>query len=63
VYDQVQGEVRMVQVDTDQDPALAQQFHIVGIPAMVRLVNGQETGRLIGYRPEAHVMAFVRGQA
>jgi thioredoxin-like negative regulator of GroEL len=42
---------------------LAQRFHIVGIPAMVRLVHGQETGRLIGYRPEAQVLAFVRGQA
>jgi thioredoxin-like negative regulator of GroEL len=53
----------MLQVDTDQDPMLAQRFHIVGIPAMVRLVNGRETGRLIGYRPEAQVLAFVRGQA
>ncbi len=59
--DRVQDSVRMVRVDTDQEPELAQRYHVVGIPAMIRLVRGEEQGRLIGFRPEDQVLAFAQG--
>lgn len=51
-----------VKIDTDENPELARNWDIQGIPAMVRIEDGKETGRLIGFRPEAEVAAFARAQ-
>ncbi len=38
--------VRLVNVD--QDPALARQFRVEGVPTYVLVVDGRETGRMVG---------------
>jgi thioredoxin-like negative regulator of GroEL len=50
--------VLFVKVDVDDNPGLAQQLEVSGIPAMVRFDMGQETSRLIGYRPESEILRF-----
>jgi len=52
----------MVHVDTDQEPTLAARYRIVGIPTSVRFVNGEEAGRLVGFRPLEELVAFARGE-
>jgi thioredoxin 1 len=45
-------------VDTDQSPELAQKFGVMGIPVLVKLKNGQEVDRSVGFTPEDAVKAF-----
>ena len=52
----------MVHVDTDEEPDLAARYRVVGIPTSVRFVNGEEAGRLIGFRPQEELVAFARGE-
>jgi putative thioredoxin len=54
-----QGQVWLVKVDTDQNPELAQQFGIRGIPAVKAFVDGQLADEFVGALPRAEVEAFV----
>jgi thioredoxin 1 len=62
VADRVAGTVDVVHVDVDLDPDLAQRYEVHGVPVMVRLEGGREVARLVGYRPEPDVLAFVGGR-
>lgn len=42
------GRVRVVKVNVDQAPALAQRYQIRGIPALVFFHNGREVDRIEG---------------
>lgn len=49
-----------VKVDTDENPDLAKAWEVQGIPTMIRIDEGRETGRLIGYRPESQIIEFAQ---
>jgi len=51
------GRVEMVKVNTDENPALAMQFHIQGIPAVKAFRNGQVVAEFVG----AQSLPVVRG--
>ncbi len=53
--------VVFLKIDTDENPDLAREWDIQGIPAMVKIENGQETSRLIGYRPASDIQKFIDG--
>jgi thioredoxin 1 len=57
----VGGAAVMVHVDTDEEPELASRYRVVGIPTTIRFANGEETGRLVGFRSEEELAAFARG--
>jgi thioredoxin len=50
-------DVRMVEVDVEDQPALAEQFAVRAMPTFVILRDGREVGRFVGSRPRG----FVRG--
>ena len=39
-------------VDVDQDPGLAMQFGIMGVPTVLMFKNGQMVERMTGFRPK-----------
>ena len=45
------GEVLVLKVDTEKDPALAARFDIRGLPTVVAFRDGKETGRQVGVAP------------
>lgn len=47
-----------VQIDVDENPELTRSWDIQGIPAMVRIEHGEESARLIGFRPESDIKRF-----
>jgi thioredoxin 1 len=51
--------LRVLKVDVDESPALAIRFGIRGIPTLVVLDDGRETGRLVGSATEARVRALI----
>lgn len=53
--------VRFAKVDIDRAPATAERFGIRSVPTLVRLVQGRESGRLMGARPPGQIQAFAIG--
>jgi putative thioredoxin len=54
------GRVEMVKVNTDENPELAYQYGIQGIPAVKAFKDGQVVSEFVGAVPAAHVQKFLR---
>ncbi len=50
---------RLMKLNTEDHPEVAQRTGIRGIPALVLYRNGREVARLAGARPSAEIAAFV----
>lgn len=53
------GNWLLAKVDVDQNPALAQQFGVQGIPTVVAFKDGEAVNRFTGALPEAQVRSFI----
>ena len=59
VVKQANGKVRMVKINIDENPQLAQQMRIQSIPAVFAFVNGQPVDGFMGALPESQLKQFV----
>ena len=59
VVKQANGKVRMVKINIDENPQLAQQMRIQSIPAVFAFVNGQPVDGFMGTLPESQLKQFV----
>lgn len=50
--------VVFIKIDPDDSPDLARQWAVQGLPTMIRIQNGHETGRMSGYKSEAQIREF-----
>jgi thioredoxin 2 len=57
------GEVLVLKLDTDRNPATAMRFQVRGIPTMIAFAQGQEAARQTGAAPRAQVDALLAGVA
>ncbi|HEY5347347.1 MAG TPA: thioredoxin [Rhizomicrobium sp.] len=57
------GAVRMVKVNIDENPEIAQQLRIQSIPTVYAFRNGQPVDGFMGAVPESQITAFVAGLA
>jgi thioredoxin len=53
------GLVLVLKLDTDRSPAIAERFGIRGIPTLVAIREGRETGRHVGLVRPAELEALV----
>ena len=51
--------IKILTVDVDQEPELAQQFGVVSIPMVVLLQNGKAVDTFVGYRSKDQVQTFL----
>jgi thioredoxin 2 len=54
--------MRLVKVNVDEEPALAQRFRVSGIPALVLALHGRELARSAGARTAAQLVEWARAQ-
>lgn len=54
-----QGKVRLVKVNTDENPSLAGRYRIQGIPAVKAFVDGHIVDEFVGVLPERQIREFV----
>ncbi len=47
-----EGKLKFAKISTEEDPALAQQFRITGIPCLVIMQEGKEVDRIVGFAPK-----------
>lgn len=57
------GAVKLVKVNIDENPEIAQQLRIQSIPTVFAFKNGQPVDGFMGALPESQVKAFVAGLA
>jgi putative thioredoxin len=61
VIDDTAGQVELVKVNVDENPAISQAFRVQSIPAVFALRDGQVVDGFVGAYPEAEVTRFVQG--
>ena len=55
----LEGKVKIVKVDVDQSPELAQKFGVMAVPTMILFKNGKQASAFSGYMPEAQLVARI----
>src|SRR5262245_43403960 len=58
---EAKGKVRLVKVNIDENPEIAQQLRIQSIPTVYAFRNGQPVDGFMGAIPESQLKAFVQG--
>jgi thioredoxin 1 len=48
-------DIKFAKLSTEDEPALATQFGIQGIPCLVVVKEGKEVNRIVGFAPEAEL--------
>jgi len=49
------GRVRLAALDVNDEPGIAERYHVRSMPTLVILRDGREVGRVVGSRPRAFV--------
>ncbi len=57
------GQLKVVKVNVDENPALQSRFNAMSIPTMVVLRDGKETARQIGALPQRELQRWVEQHA
>jgi thioredoxin 1 len=53
------GKAKFVKLNTDENPSLAGQYQVSGIPCLILFKNGQPVDRIVGYVPENVVTSML----
>jgi thioredoxin 1 len=51
------GKVKVVALDVDDNPDLAMQYQVMGVPTLMLFINGQPSQRVSGYQPKDRIVA------
>lgn len=46
------GKLKVCKVNVDEEPELAEAFHVTSIPLVIKLENGKVTASSLGYKPK-----------
>ena len=62
VANKLDRKVKIVKVDVDESPDLAQRFGIMSVPTMILFKKGQQAAAFSGYMPEAMLMQNIESK-
>lgn len=54
------GKVRILKVDVDQNPELAMQYNVMGVPTLILFQGGKMVERLSGYQPKDRLIKVLQ---
>ena len=57
--EEFKGQVKIVKLDVESNPSIAQTYNIRGIPALLLFKNGQVAGQQIGALPKHQLRAWL----
>lgn len=60
IADKHPGKIKVVKVNSDENPGLSQRFGIQGIPTIILFRDGKEVDRLVGAAPRDNIVRFLR---
>ncbi len=50
------GVLKVAKVNTDENPGIAMQYRIMGIPTLGIFVNGRMVDQIVGAAPKSHIL-------
>ena len=53
------GSVKLVKIDIEKSPEIAQQLQVQSIPAVFAFINGQPIDGFVGAQPESQIRSFI----
>ena len=51
------GKVKVVKLDVDNNPNIAMQYQVMGVPTLILFVNGKPNQRITGFQPKERIVA------
>ena len=54
-----EGKAKFVKLNTDENPSLAGQYQVSGIPCLILFKDGEPVDRIVGYVPENVVTSML----
>lgn len=54
------GKVKIVKVDIDESPAIAEQFAVANVPTLIMFKDGEEADRRVGAAPKPALESWVK---
>lgn len=58
--DEWDGRVKVVKLDVDNNPNVAMQFQVLGVPTLLLFKDGEVRERLTGYQPKDRILARLK---
>ena len=59
IFEDMENEVEVLKVNTDNFPYLAQKFGVMSIPTVILFKNGSEVDKFIGLRSKEEILEFI----
>ncbi|GAB4474137.1 MAG: hypothetical protein Kow0088_09940 [Anaerolineales bacterium] len=56
IADQWSDKVCILKLDVDQNPELAMQYNVMGVPTLILFINGKVVERVSGYQPKNRLL-------
>ena len=60
VAGQFSGKVDFVKLNTDENPSLAGQYGVSGIPCLILFKGGKAVDRIVGFVPEGQITSMLQ---
>jgi thioredoxin 1 len=54
------GRVKFVKLNTDDNPSLAGQYNVSGIPCLILFKGGKDVERIVGFVPEKNITSMLQ---
>ncbi|HBS60164.1 MAG: thioredoxin [Bacillota bacterium] len=55
-------QLKVVKINVDENSALASQYNVMSIPAIMLFKNGQVVEQMVGFKPKAALAAKIQSQ-
>lgn len=59
VAQKLEGKAKVVKVDVDESPDLAQKFGVMAVPTVIIFKKGEQAQAFSGYQPEPQVLSTI----
>lgn len=56
---ELEGKVKVVKVNVDEEPNLAREYQVSAIPTLVLIKNGTVVNRSMGFKPKAQIISLI----
>lgn len=61
VAEKLDGQMRFVKLNTDENQKTAGEYNIMAIPSLLVFKGGKEVDRIVGFKPEAQLEEQLKG--